>query len=203
MGPAIKNVQWASALNKWSSRTKCIASSRCGPTISGFLYNFTALPVLGYLAQLITPPDNSHILERHALHHLFHMPPNALDLAHFFQLDLVGASAIKSLACFCQSFLFRAAHITIVGWREQLARLKMHRLELMPLSCLSSDVLAPPCWDTLPFVSPRSPSPPFSRTERASRLLNGSLGSLSNKLRAALSLNTSLRTLGLTCFAGA
>jgi hypothetical protein len=153
MGPSIKDTQWTSAINKWSGRVKAIAASRCGPSTAAFLYNYTALPVLGYRAQLLHTPDAMHIKERHALHHLFHMPPNSLDLTHFHQLALAGASAIKPVSCSCQAALYRAAQVTVSGWRIQLDCLDRTFRELMPFAHWSSNVLAPPCWDSPPFVS--------------------------------------------------
>ena len=98
MGPATKGAQWTSAINKWTGKVKAIASSHCGPSLAAFLYNYTALPVLGFLAQLLHIPDEMHNSERHALHHLFHMPPNSFDLTHFHQLDLVRLDQFRVAA---------------------------------------------------------------------------------------------------------
>ena len=132
---------------------KTIAASHCGPSLAAFLYNYTALPVLGYRAQLLHTPDDMHIKERHALHHLFHMPPNSMDLTHFHQLELAGASAIKPVSSCCQAALYRTALVTISGWRAQLDCLERTFREHMSFAHWSSNVLAPPCWDTPPFVS--------------------------------------------------
>ena len=77
MGPSAQEVQWANTVGKWDARSRDIANSRCGPSVAAFRYNFTAVPVLGYKAQLLVPPEHIHLKERFILHRIFHSPPNS------------------------------------------------------------------------------------------------------------------------------
>ncbi len=152
LGPAIAHVQWASTINKWTDRTKHIASTGVGPSLGIFAYNFTALPVLGYRAQLLPPPRGINIKEIHLLHHLLHLPPNTFDLNLFFQFEQFGGSSIKSAITYCTSCIFRASFAMIRGWKSQLDTLRADQINYLPAALWTSPTLAPPFWDTPPFV---------------------------------------------------
>ena len=152
MGPQAKEVQWANTICKWDARSRDIVSSRCGPTLAAFRYNFIAVPVLRYKAQLLPPPDGIHTKERFMLHRILHTPPNTFELNTFFQMESMGGPPVQSVGCYCRSSMFRAAHSTIKGWEMQLQSLKLAATEHLPLCMFGNDFLAPPCWDTPPIV---------------------------------------------------
>ena len=152
LGPQAKESQWSDAVIKWDRRSRDIGASHCGPTLACFLYNHTALPVLGYRAQLLPPPEMIHLKERHVLHRILHLPPNTLELNTFYEMEAMGGPPLSSLRCYCRSALFRASFSTIVGWESQLQSLEALAADVLPLGMLRSPVLAPPCWDTPALV---------------------------------------------------
>ena len=124
MGPEVRAFEWVDTIRKWHSRGRLLAASGMGPSLSAFLYNYTALPVLGYKSQLIFLPADLAKQERFLLHHLWHMPPNSFEHKTFFHMPELGAPMLNSSSCMALSSMFRAAHTTIRGWEAQLRSLE-------------------------------------------------------------------------------
>ncbi len=97
MGPRIKNKQWTNVLNKWLARGESTAHSHVSPSTAALAYNFTGVPVLGYRAQLILPPHDLEMRERHLMRFMWHMPTNSFELNTLFNANTVGACGLREL----------------------------------------------------------------------------------------------------------
>ena len=53
LGPAAGQMQWASPLSKWASRSELIAATGCPPLAAACLYNSRAVTTLSYVGQLV------------------------------------------------------------------------------------------------------------------------------------------------------
>ena len=65
-----------------------------------------------------------------------------------------GGPPLQIARCYCRAAMFRAALSTIEGWDEQLLSLRFMADDLLPLimNMVGNDTLAPPFWDTPPYV---------------------------------------------------
>eukprot|EP00972_Heterocapsa_arctica_P020325 2999317-Heterocapsa_arctica.AAC.1 len=66
MGPGVRDESWKAPVAKWVLRGKMIACSAMAPSIGTMLYNERALPVLGYVAQVIPAPGLMFTMEMRA-----------------------------------------------------------------------------------------------------------------------------------------
>eukprot|EP00959_Pyramimonas_sp_CCMP1952_P200485 4193344-Pyramimonas_sp.AAC.1 len=87
---------WATAAEKWWSRTRALPYSGAGPSVLSILYTTATLSTLSYLAQLFPAPATIRKLEHQALHKLLRLPPNSLNLADLNALPSVLAIAPPS-----------------------------------------------------------------------------------------------------------
>ena len=58
IGPASGTLQWKAALEKYKNRVDLISKSGLTASLACHRYNSLAVPVLSYIAQLISPPEN-------------------------------------------------------------------------------------------------------------------------------------------------
>ncbi len=65
LGPGAGARQWTLAVKKWKDRSLDIAFSHMGSLLAALIYNSRAIPVLGYIAQLVPPPpDHSNNIKK-------------------------------------------------------------------------------------------------------------------------------------------
>ena len=77
VGPVSANKLWTNAANKWATRAHVIGSSAIPLQLSATLYNGRSATCLGYIAQMVLPPDRLLRQERYILSKVLHLPPNS------------------------------------------------------------------------------------------------------------------------------
>ena len=152
LGTAVADAQWSVQTRKWRSRSKAIALVGASAHVTAMLYNQRALPVLGYVSQLVPLPANIASLERNLLCSLMHIPANTFDTPSAFLLHTVGGPRFRSCAVFALSSLLRAALVTVVGWKVQLHSLQAAANVHLPFLRVAQRLWWPEFWDSPPFV---------------------------------------------------
>jgi len=151
MGPKAADKAWAAPISKWAKRRREIAHSKMNHTLATISYNSRAIPVLGYIGQLLPPPVTKHA-ERSLLHHLFHLPTNSWDGNSFYQLYCIGLKDIVSVEAHCRAALIRTANCTIKGWRSFYGRVKLTADQHLSIREIACGRLSTSWWDTPPYV---------------------------------------------------
>ena len=137
--------------------------------VSPSRYNIRAVPVLGYIAQLLPPPPGFETLGKKVIHRMLHLPFNSLGIHPLSGLPEVGGPRIRSVSAYSHACRLRTAVVTVTHWPEHLDLLKRIAPEFLPLARALSglppgDSLdAPPgwapfgalwwpeCWSSKPF----------------------------------------------------
>ena len=70
VGPGAAKFQWDLPLAKFQQRATQISTTAGGPMVSTYHYNRAAVPILGYVGQLVPPPRDLVSIERKILTHL-------------------------------------------------------------------------------------------------------------------------------------
>lgn len=145
-------MQWNAASAKYIDRATAIGEVHAPVAISLFLYNFQAVSVLLYLAQLVPLPKEFMTHERKALHKVFHFATNALTMASFLNMGDYNGPKIRSLACSAAAALFRMSCSFESSWRAWLPQLEQTAIDHSSLFEISQERYSPSFWDSLPFV---------------------------------------------------
>ena len=74
MGPAAGELQWRDPTTKWEKRAVTVVDLSVGSFDAAQLYNTRAVPVLGYIAQLMPMNPRFARLEKRLSHRLMHIP---------------------------------------------------------------------------------------------------------------------------------
>ena len=103
MGTKVADVQWAQQTAKWKARAKMVALLGASAQTTFTLYHRFALPVVGYVAQLVPMPKANLTAERHLMSSLMHVPANSFNIKSPFSLHALGGPNIRSVAVFSYS----------------------------------------------------------------------------------------------------
>ena len=169
LGPGSNCHQWIVPVSKWLSRAQNAADAHSAASVTASRYNLRAVPVLGYIAQLLPPPPDFEILEKKLIHRMLHLPSNSLGFHPLFRLAEAGGPRIRSVSAYAHACRLRTAVVTVTHWPGLLDLLRRTALEFLPLAGALSglppgDSLdAPPgwapfgalwwpeCWSSKPF----------------------------------------------------
>jgi hypothetical protein len=151
--PRANNEISISALNKYKSRSSCLALSGRALSLVTSSCNVRVVPVLGYLMQLSELPKDMKHIENCALQRLYHLLHNSFPPHAFFNLKshlkLPQPTSIYALA---MATMIRTAHSTVTVWQEQRALLDASLQEHLPLQKFFPNVQRAQLWDSPPMV---------------------------------------------------
>ena len=120
LGPKAASLQWIRILDKYSCRTQLAADIGSAASVSVLRYNSRALPVLGYISQLLPLPPGFAKIKRKMLYRVLHWPFNALAFHPLFRLGDAGGPGIRSASVLATATRFRAATTTVPHWQSLL-----------------------------------------------------------------------------------
>ena len=100
LGPDSNCHQWTVPVGKWLSRAQSAADAHSAASVTASRYNIRAVPVLGYIAQLLPLPPDFEILEKKMIHRMLHLPFNSLGFHHLFRLPEAGGPRIRSVSAY-------------------------------------------------------------------------------------------------------
>ena len=153
LGPRSANLQWCSPAHKWSCRALLAAGADSAASTTILRYNTRALPVLGYVAQLIPVPHGMLKAERRLLYSLLHAPFNALGGHALFRLHEGGGPRIQSLSVLSMAARLRTATCTVTHWPELLVELHAAAEDHLPFARVVKGLVWPAFWDSPPFAT--------------------------------------------------
>ena len=153
LGPEANSAQWNGPLEKYTSRVDAIYASHAAISISSYSYNTRAVPVVSYVAQLVTPPPRMQRLELTSLNKIAHMATNALYLKDFLSLEEAGGPQFRSVAASMRAAMLRTACQTVTVWPEWQRQLQVAAEESLPFSRWMHGVFYPDFWDAPAFAS--------------------------------------------------
>ena len=143
LGPTSQVAQWTGTIAKWRQRTVEIASTHAAASISAFLYNQRAVPVLSYKCQLLPLPASFRRIEKAGLHQFFHLATNSLDASGPFVLADVGGPKVTSCHALSYAIAVRTATKTLPGWPALKLRLLSAAEEYLPLQLWYKGCVSP------------------------------------------------------------
>ena len=107
---------WNGPLSKWSYRVDLISRAGAAPSIGVRLYDGRALPVLGYVAQLVPAPGGLLSMEMRAANKVWHTPGSTLSASLACSLGELGLVPFRSASALCAASLARAACSGKLEW---------------------------------------------------------------------------------------
>ncbi len=107
LGPKSASHQWTKALAKFQDRVSNIHSLHLPANLAKSQFTSRAIPVLGYIAQLVPPPVESVRIGMNAVMKVLRFPGNSLSYETAFNLDILGVPKIPSLVCFFNSCIIK------------------------------------------------------------------------------------------------
>ena len=119
LGPAVDLQSWNGPLSKWSYRVDLISRAGAAPSIGARLYNGRALPVLGYVAQLVPAPSGFLTMEMRAANKVWHTPGSTLSASLACSLGELGLVPFRSASALCAASLARAACSGKLEWSSR------------------------------------------------------------------------------------
>lgn len=152
LGPKALQSQWTAPTKKYSARVAEIARSGAPAALAAYAYNSKAVPVLGYVAQLLPPPDNMQKLETNALHALTHMATNAYTYDNFFGMHLFGGPKFRCARALAHSAMVRAAISNAQHWYKWKPQLERAANSSLCLHMAYNERCSPDFWDTDPIA---------------------------------------------------
>ena len=152
LGPRAGLSQWAEPLKKFQFRVDQIARSGDSAAVSFRQYSSKAVSVLGYVAQLVPPPDNIDSIELGAMNKVGHMATNSISRKAFHYVSDVFALGARSLKATLQASMLRTALATCSDFGPSLSLLHEAALECMPVRAVISGGLSPFGWDSSAIV---------------------------------------------------
>ncbi len=120
--------------------------------MAAYAYNCKAVPVLGYVAQLLPPPDDFRRVETNALHTLTHMATNAFTYDNFFGLHLFGGPKLRCVGAQAHAAMVRAATVNVQCWHTWKPQLEKAANLSLSLHLAFGDRCSPDFWDTDPIA---------------------------------------------------
>ena len=151
MGPKSSEKVWKAPKDKFVKRVSEIAQSKMNHNLATLAYNGRAIPVLGYIGQLLPAPPVQQ-LERSLLHHLFHLPTNSWERNTFAHLHEIGLRNVVSVDSYCRAAMIRTANNTIKGWKKLYDEIVEAAELSLSVSRVASRQLSTEWWDTPPYV---------------------------------------------------
>ena len=116
------------------------------------LYNSRAVPLLGYLSQLVHLPKVFKSVERMSVLHILHMATNSTDSASLFNLGRLGGPHVKGIAAFAAGSMWRAAWKTVTGWDSHAHALDVSFEEFSTLVNYHAGRASPHWWPEPAFA---------------------------------------------------
>ena len=124
VGPSSAASQWAAACSKYRTCTVALARTGAPASVALYNYNVRAVPVLGYLQQLLLPPLILAALERPPAAHTLHLATNSFDERSLFAIAYISRVRVMSLTAQSLAALCRASVKTLPMWRDALQQLE-------------------------------------------------------------------------------
>ena len=118
LGPAANDSSWTNPLHKWIKQAKTIGAAQLPGSVGTHLYNSRAVPVLGYVAQLIFPSSAMIEQEIHLVNVVLHLPGRSVGLGAATAFNKIGMMKFKSAVCSALASIARAALGGKLQWQD-------------------------------------------------------------------------------------
>ena len=133
LGPTSGRLQWKVAVKKFKERVAEINSMRLPLPLARGQYSSRAVPVLGYIAQLVRPPKDVKTLSMDACMKILRFPGKSLDFDSAHPMDMLEGPEVTQIEAYMDACMARASHKTIHSYESQLFSLRS--LSLLRLMC--------------------------------------------------------------------
>jgi len=152
LGPKAGSAQWEKPIAKFQKRCRQLNVEDLPLKMAISRFSYSAVPVLGYVAQLVPPPHNIVRTELTGILQALKLAGNSMSADAAFSLkDWFGVNPVRP-SVYMDASLLRAAFKTFQGYEAMHKELE----ELAPL-CLSLSqagvTITPPGWDSDAFCS--------------------------------------------------
>lgn len=143
---------WAAPLEKWVTRAASIGSAGAPAGVASHMYTTTAVPVLGYVAQLMVSPPQLEELERRAVSKVLCLPGNTLGRRWHLDLAEAGGARMGSVLAYVTACRVRAGIATVPDWSRDIEILRAAVQSRGVLADLANSDEVPGWWDGPPLA---------------------------------------------------
>lgn len=153
VGPRSKATVWNVAMTNWVDRANKIAAAQVPPTAGLRAYTLRALPCIGYVAQIVSPPSGMANIEQTLFSGILRFPYCSCPRAVLHRGGKNNTVRVPPAAELCQAIMLRcmARHLDQI---EVLAAHLQHvRDEMLPMDLIGDPLTPEPGWDQPAYVS--------------------------------------------------
>ena len=151
VGPNAGVSQWNAATRKFLDRVAWIHNACLPPHLAAARYNSHAIPILGYIGQLVPPPKKYKILALDAVGSVLRLPGRSLDYPTAHCLEELGGPKLVDLIAYVNACCVRASIKMFTGFQEQSSLLKELALQHNLLCFVNKVATKPHGWDSEAF----------------------------------------------------
>jgi len=152
MGPLGGDIQWKAPMEKFKQRVREVKAESLPLGMAAAQYASRAIPVLGYVGQLVPPPPLFTSTELWAAHKILGIPLS-LDVRAIHGLSAMGGTKLVRASHYIMSCMLRGASKTIVGYSDMHNDLVAKAVEGTTLYQAFFSDLRPPGWQADAFAS--------------------------------------------------
>ena len=153
LGPASAPLQWKKALVKFQDRVNHIHSCQLPAELAASQYRIKAVPILGYIAQLVRPPCKITRIGLNAVTKTLRMAGQSLSYDAAHSLSFMGGPKFPDLKNYLKSCLMRSSAVTLTGFQAVHRDLLDTAIARLPFAQHRYKVCIPDGWDSPAFCS--------------------------------------------------
>ena len=153
IGPVIGGLNWKAPMDKAMTRAAEIHAQKSPLPYACGLYSSRALSALGYVAQLIPPPESFKIAELRMANKILRLATYSFDTDSAHQLELLHGPRLPRPLAYVIACMTRAAIKTLSGYESQHQQLVESVVNHVSLVTADLSDPVPDGWDSAAFCS--------------------------------------------------
>jgi len=153
LGPAAAPLQWKKAIAKFRDRVNHIHSFQLPAELAVSQFRIKAVPILGYIAQLVRPPGNITKIGLNAVTKTLRMAGQSLSYNAAHNLSFMHGPKFPDLKLYLKSCLMRSSAVTLTGFQALQRDLMDTAIARLPFALHRNKFCIPDGWDSPAFCS--------------------------------------------------
>ena len=149
--PSLGGKNWEGPMNKFMARVDDIAKMRAPLVHACSLFKSRAVSVLGYVAQIATPPKSFKTVELRVANKILRLATNSFSTNCVYQLESLHGPKLERPVVYLHACMVRCAAKTLHGFSQQHETLLQEVLNSLPLAQLRIGNAKPEGWDSEAF----------------------------------------------------
>jgi len=153
LGPSSAPLQWTKALAKFRDKVNQIHSYQLPAELAASQFRIKAVPILGYIAQLVPPPGKITSIGLNAVTKTLRLAGQSLSYDAAHNLTFLGGPKFPDLKMYLKSCLMRSSVVTLTGFQALHRDLMDTAIARLPFAQHRYKVCIPDGWDSPAFCS--------------------------------------------------